>query len=66
MGLRGLRLEPTRDFRAHAVRPRQHRLESVTQGDELAAVAATVRRAIEDYRFPRAPRLDPLRSAGEA
>jgi uncharacterized protein YciW len=31
--------------------------------DELAAVAATVRRAIEDDRFPHAPRLDPLRAA---
>jgi hypothetical protein len=31
--------------------------------DELAAVAAAVRTAIETDRFPRAPRLDPLRSA---
>jgi hypothetical protein len=31
--------------------------------DELAAVTAAVRRAIETDRFPRAPRLDPLRSA---
>ena len=31
--------------------------------DELAAVAAAIRRAIEDDRFPRAPRLDPLRAA---
>jgi hypothetical protein len=31
--------------------------------DELAAVAAAIRRAIEEDRFPRAPRLDPLRSA---
>ena len=31
--------------------------------DELAAVTATVRRAIEDDRFPHAPRLDPLRVA---
>ena len=30
---------------------------------ELAAVIATVRRAIEEDRFPRAPRLDPLRAA---
>jgi hypothetical protein len=30
---------------------------------ELAAVTATVRRAIEDDRFPHTPRLDPLRSA---
>ena len=30
--------------------------------DELAAVIATVRRVIEDDRFPRAPRLDPLRA----
>ena len=29
--------------------------------DELAAVIATVRRVIDDDRFPRAPRLDPLR-----
>jgi hypothetical protein len=31
--------------------------------DELAAVVATVRRAIEDDKFPHAPRLDPLRAA---
>jgi hypothetical protein len=31
--------------------------------DEYAAVTATIRRAIEDDRFPRAPRLDPLRAA---
>ena len=31
--------------------------------DELAAVTAAVRRAIEDDKFPRAPRLDPLRAA---
>ena len=31
--------------------------------DELAAVAAALRRAIEDDRFPHAPRLDPLRAA---
>jgi hypothetical protein len=31
--------------------------------DELAAVTAAVRRTIEDDKFPRAPRLDPLRSA---
>jgi len=31
--------------------------------DERAAVAAAIRRAIEDARFPHAPRLDPLRSA---
>jgi hypothetical protein len=31
--------------------------------DELAAVTATIRRAIEDDRFPHAPRLDPLRAA---
>jgi hypothetical protein len=31
--------------------------------DELAAVAAALRRAIENDRFPRAPRLGPLRSA---
>jgi hypothetical protein len=31
--------------------------------DELAAVTAAVRRAIEDDRFPYAPRLDLLRSA---
>jgi hypothetical protein len=31
--------------------------------DELAAVTAAVRRAIEDERFPHAPRLDPLRAA---
>jgi hypothetical protein len=31
--------------------------------DELAAVTAAIRRAIEEDRFPRAPRLDPLRSA---
>jgi hypothetical protein len=33
--------------------------------DELAAVTAAIRRAIEDDRFPRAPRLDPLRAALE-
>jgi hypothetical protein len=31
--------------------------------DEHAAVAELIRRAIEEDRFPRAPRLDPLRSA---
>ena len=31
--------------------------------DELAAVTEAIRRAIEDDRFPRAPRLDPLRAA---
>ena len=31
--------------------------------DELAAVTAAVRRAIETDGFPRAPRLDPLRAA---
>ena len=31
--------------------------------DELAAVAAAVRGVIETDRYPRAPRLDPLRSA---
>ena len=31
--------------------------------DELAAVAVAIRRAMEDDRFPRTPRLDPLRSA---
>jgi hypothetical protein len=31
--------------------------------DELAAVAAAVRRTIEDDRYPHAPRLDPLRAA---
>jgi hypothetical protein len=30
---------------------------------ELAAVTAAIRRTIEDDRFPRAPRLDPLRAA---
>jgi hypothetical protein len=30
--------------------------------DELAAVTAIVRRAIEDDKFPHAPRLDPLRA----
>jgi hypothetical protein len=30
---------------------------------ELAAVAAAIRRAIEDDKFPHAPRLDPLRAA---
>jgi hypothetical protein len=30
---------------------------------ELAAVTAAIRRAIEEDRFPRAPRLDLLRSA---
>jgi hypothetical protein len=31
--------------------------------DELAPVTATIRRAIEEDRFPHAPRLDPLRAA---
>ena len=31
--------------------------------DELAAVTAAVRRAVEDDKFPHAPRLDPLRAA---
>jgi hypothetical protein len=31
--------------------------------DELAAVTATIRRTIEDDRYPHAPRLDPLRAA---
>jgi hypothetical protein len=31
--------------------------------DELAAVTAAIRRAIETDRYPHAPRLDPLRSA---
>jgi hypothetical protein len=31
--------------------------------DELAAATAAIRRAIEDDRFPHAPRLDPLRAA---
>jgi hypothetical protein len=30
---------------------------------EHAALTALIRRAIEEDRFPRAPRLDPLRSA---
>jgi hypothetical protein len=30
---------------------------------ERAAVAELIRRALEEDRFPRAPRLDPLRSA---
>jgi hypothetical protein len=30
--------------------------------DELAAVTAAIRRAIEDDRLPHAPRLDPLRA----
>jgi hypothetical protein len=29
--------------------------------NELAAVTAAIKRAIEEDRFPRAPRLDPLR-----
>jgi hypothetical protein len=31
--------------------------------DELAAVTAAIRRAIENDKFPQAPRLDPLRAA---
>jgi hypothetical protein len=31
--------------------------------DELAAVTAAIRRAIEDDRYPHATRLDPLRAA---
>jgi hypothetical protein len=30
---------------------------------ELSAVTAAIRRAIEDDKFPHAPRLDPLRAA---
>jgi hypothetical protein len=30
--------------------------------DEFAAVTAAIRRAIEDDKFPHAPRLDPLRA----
>jgi hypothetical protein len=33
--------------------------------DELAALTAAIRRLIEEDRFPRAPRLEPLRSALE-
>jgi hypothetical protein len=31
--------------------------------NELAAVTAAIRRLIADDRYPRAPRLDPLRTA---
>ena len=31
--------------------------------EEHAAVMAAIRRAVESDKFPRAPRLDPLRSA---
>jgi hypothetical protein len=31
--------------------------------EELAAVTAAIRRLIDKDKFPRAPRLDPLRSA---
>jgi hypothetical protein len=31
--------------------------------EEHAAVMAAIRRAVEADKFPRAPRLDPLRSA---
>jgi hypothetical protein len=31
--------------------------------DELAAVAAAIRRLVDEDKFPRAPRLDPLRAA---
>jgi hypothetical protein len=31
--------------------------------DEFTAVTAAIRRAIEDDRYPHAPRLDPLRAA---
>ena len=31
--------------------------------DELVVVTAAIRRAVEEDRFPRAPRLDPLRAA---
>jgi hypothetical protein len=33
--------------------------------DEVAAVMAAIRRLVEGDKFPRAPRLDPLRSALE-
>jgi hypothetical protein len=39
------------------------RLRALRSDDELAAVTAALRRAIEDDRYPRAPRLDPLRAA---
>jgi hypothetical protein len=31
--------------------------------DELAAVAAAIRRLVDEDRFPNAPRLDPLKAA---
>lgn len=31
--------------------------------DELAAVAASIRRALDEDKFPHAPRLKPLRAA---
>jgi hypothetical protein len=31
--------------------------------EEHAAIMAAIRRAVEDDKFPHAPRLDPLRSA---
>jgi hypothetical protein len=34
----------------------------VLTDDELAAVTTTIRRLIDEDRFPHAPRLDPLRS----
>lgn len=38
-------------------------MPTINLTDELAAVTAAMRRTIEDDKFPRAPRLDPLRSA---
>jgi hypothetical protein len=38
-------------------------ISEIVPDDELAAVAATIRRAIEDDKFPHAPRLDPLKAA---
>ena len=45
-------------------RSRRERMPPIDlPADELAAVAAAIRRAIEDDKFPHAPRLDPLRAA---
>ena len=32
-------------------------------GDELSAIIAVIRQAIEDDKYPHAPRLDPLKAA---
>jgi hypothetical protein len=53
--------------RAGLIRDRRHNSRSMPtidlDDDDLAAVIAALRRAIADDKFPRSPRLAPLRSA---